>query len=74
MRRGQRLGVAGGPGCRLGLWRPKPDGWGALRLTTTGRRTECGEGLVPGGPLIRRFPGRLETDRVIGMVVPYISR
>jgi deazaflavin-dependent oxidoreductase (nitroreductase family) len=26
-------------GGRLGLWRPKPDGWGALRLTTTGRRT-----------------------------------
>ena len=24
---------------RLGLWRPKPDGWGALRLTTAGRRT-----------------------------------
>jgi deazaflavin-dependent oxidoreductase (nitroreductase family) len=24
---------------RLGLWRPKPDGYGALRLTTTGRRT-----------------------------------
>jgi len=24
---------------RLGLWRPKPDGWGAMRLTTTGRRT-----------------------------------
>jgi F420H(2)-dependent quinone reductase len=24
---------------RVGLWRPKPDGWGALRLTTTGRRT-----------------------------------
>jgi deazaflavin-dependent oxidoreductase (nitroreductase family) len=24
---------------RLGLWRPKPDGWGALRLTTTGRRS-----------------------------------
>ena len=23
----------------LGLWRPKPDGWGALWLTTTGRRT-----------------------------------
>ena len=23
----------------LGLWRPKPDGWGALRLTTIGRRT-----------------------------------
>jgi deazaflavin-dependent oxidoreductase (nitroreductase family) len=26
-------------GGRLGLWRPKPDGWGALRLTTTGRRS-----------------------------------
>ncbi len=26
-------------GGRLGLWRPKPHGWGALRLTTTGRRT-----------------------------------
>lgn len=26
-------------GGRLGLWRPKPGGWGALRLTTTGRRT-----------------------------------
>jgi deazaflavin-dependent oxidoreductase (nitroreductase family) len=24
---------------RLGLWRPKPGGWGALRLTTRGRRT-----------------------------------
>lgn len=24
---------------RLGLWRPRPDGWGTLRLTTTGRRT-----------------------------------
>jgi deazaflavin-dependent oxidoreductase (nitroreductase family) len=24
---------------RLGLWRPKPGGWGALRLTTTGRRS-----------------------------------
>lgn len=26
-------------GGRLGLWRPKPDRWGALRLTTVGRRT-----------------------------------
>jgi deazaflavin-dependent oxidoreductase (nitroreductase family) len=26
-------------GGRLGLWRPKPDGWGALRLTTVGRNT-----------------------------------
>ena len=24
---------------RRGLWRPKPEGWGALRLTVTGRRT-----------------------------------
>ena len=30
------LRVTGG---RLGLWRPKPGRWGALRLTTTGRRT-----------------------------------
>jgi F420H(2)-dependent quinone reductase len=26
-------------GGRLGLWRPKPGGWGALRLITLGRRT-----------------------------------
>jgi deazaflavin-dependent oxidoreductase (nitroreductase family) len=26
-------------GGRLGLWRPKPDGWGTLRLTTVGRRS-----------------------------------
>ena len=26
-------------GGRLGLWQPKPDGWGAVRLTTIGRRT-----------------------------------
>lgn len=26
-------------GGRVGLWRPKAKGWGALRLTTTGRRT-----------------------------------
>jgi hypothetical protein len=30
------LRVTGG---RVGLWRPKPDGWGALRLTTVGRRS-----------------------------------
>jgi deazaflavin-dependent oxidoreductase (nitroreductase family) len=24
---------------RLGLWRPKPNGWGAMRLTTIGRRS-----------------------------------
>ncbi len=26
-------------GGRFGLWRPKPGGWGTLRLTTTGRRS-----------------------------------
>ena len=26
-------------GGRLGLWAPKPDKWGTLRLTTTGRRS-----------------------------------
>ena len=26
-------------GGRFGLWRPRVDGWGALRLTTTGRRS-----------------------------------
>ena len=26
-------------GGRLGLWRPKPGGWGTMRLTTVGRRT-----------------------------------
>jgi len=26
-------------GARTGLWAPRPDRWGALRLTTTGRRT-----------------------------------
>ena len=26
-------------GGRLGLWRPKPGKWGAMRLTTIGRRT-----------------------------------
>ena len=26
-------------GGRLGLWRPKPDKWGAMRLTTIGRRS-----------------------------------
>jgi F420H(2)-dependent quinone reductase len=26
-------------GRRVGLWRPRANGWGAMRLTTTGRRT-----------------------------------
>lgn len=31
---------------RFGLWRPKPRGWGALWLTTTGRRTGRPRGVV----------------------------
>jgi F420H(2)-dependent quinone reductase len=26
-------------GARFGLWQPKPNGWGALRVTTIGRRS-----------------------------------
>jgi deazaflavin-dependent oxidoreductase (nitroreductase family) len=33
---------------RVGLWRPKPDGWGALWLTTTGRRTGQARRVVVG--------------------------
>ena len=33
---------------RVGLWRPKPSGWGALRLTTTGRRTGMPRQVVVG--------------------------
>jgi len=33
---------------RVGLWRPKPDRWGALRLTTTGRRTGMSRQVVVG--------------------------
>jgi len=33
---------------RVGLWRPKPDRWGALRLTTTGRRTGMPRQVVVG--------------------------
>lgn len=33
---------------RLGLWRPKPNGWGALRLTTIGRRSEQERSVMVG--------------------------
>lgn len=33
---------------RLGLWRPKPDGWGALRITTVGRRTGREHAVIVG--------------------------
>jgi deazaflavin-dependent oxidoreductase (nitroreductase family) len=35
-------------GGRLGLWRPKPGGWGALCLTTTGRRTGRARAVIVG--------------------------
>lgn len=33
---------------RLGLWRPKPGGWGALRLTTVGRRSGRARAVLVG--------------------------
>ncbi len=35
-------------GGRLGLWRPKPGGWGTMRLTTIGRRTGRARGVIVG--------------------------
>jgi deazaflavin-dependent oxidoreductase (nitroreductase family) len=35
-------------GGRLGLWRPKPNGWGALRLSTVGRRTGLERSVMVG--------------------------
>jgi deazaflavin-dependent oxidoreductase (nitroreductase family) len=35
-------------GGRMGLWRPKPDGWGAMRLATIGRRTGQERGVIVG--------------------------
>lgn len=35
-------------GGRFGLWRPKPGGWGTLRLTTTGRRSGMTRKVVLG--------------------------
>ncbi|MEU8233293.1 hypothetical protein AB0C12_27245 [Actinoplanes sp. NPDC048967] len=32
-------------GRRAGLWRPRAGGWGALRLTTIGRRSQIDEHL-----------------------------
>jgi len=33
---------------RLGLWRPKPDGWGAMHLTTIGRRSGLERSVIVG--------------------------
>jgi deazaflavin-dependent oxidoreductase (nitroreductase family) len=38
----------GWTGGRFGLWRPKPDGWGAMRLTTIGRRTGAARTVIVG--------------------------
>lgn len=35
-------------GGRVGLWRPKPNRWGTLRLTTTGRRTGKTRSVIRG--------------------------
>jgi len=35
-------------GGRLGLWRPKPNGWGTMRLTTIGRRTGRERNVIVG--------------------------
>ena len=35
-------------GGRVGLWRPKPNGWGAMRLTTVGRRTGLERSVMAG--------------------------
>lgn len=35
-------------GGHLGLWRPKPTGWGALRLTAVGRRTGKSRSVIVG--------------------------
>jgi F420H(2)-dependent quinone reductase len=33
---------------RLGLWRPKPNGWGAMRVTTIGRRSGLQRSVMVG--------------------------
>ena len=35
-------------GGRVGLWRPKTDRWGTMRLTTTGRRTGQARSVILG--------------------------
>ncbi len=35
-------------GGRLGLWRPKPNRWGAMRLTIVGRRTGLERSVIVG--------------------------
>lgn len=35
-------------GGRVGLWRPKPNGWGVMRLTTVGRRSGLDRSVMVG--------------------------
>ena len=35
-------------GGRVGLWRPKPNGWGAMRVNTVGRRTGVERSVMVG--------------------------
>jgi hypothetical protein len=53
---------------RVGLWRPKPDGWGAMWLRTIGRRTGQERAVVvgylrPPGPTARRAAARYSPVR-----------
>ncbi|MHB1164776.1 MAG: nitroreductase/quinone reductase family protein [Candidatus Nanopelagicales bacterium] len=41
-------GLVRATGARTGLWRPRPGKWGALRLTTTGRRTRQPRHVIVG--------------------------
>jgi hypothetical protein len=41
-------GLYGVTGSRVGLWRPKANRWGTLRLTTIGRRTGRERGVILG--------------------------
>ena len=41
-------GLYRGTGGRVGLWRPKGNRWGTLRLTTTGRRTGIARSVILG--------------------------
>lgn len=40
--------VVGWTGARLGLWRPKPGGWGAMRVHTVGRRSGRARPVIVG--------------------------
>lgn len=41
-------GIVRRSGARKGLWRPRPGKWGAMRVTTTGRRSGKPHGVIVG--------------------------